>query len=136
MDREDGFTELALGKVNLMYVMKETQYSNLSVITCGMPHPNPSSIFESKSLNLHIEEMKAQADWVLFDSPPINSFNDAIALAAKMDGVIIVVEAEKTRWETVLRAKERIENGKGNILGVVLNKRRFYIPEWLYRRLR
>ncbi len=136
IEREDGFTELVLDKVTLMYVMKETKYDNLSVITCGMSHPTPFSIFESNSLNLHIEEMKSQADWVLFDSPPTNSFNDAIALASKMDGVVVVVEAEKTRWEVVERAKQRIENGKGKILGVVLNKRRFYIPDWLYRRLR
>jgi capsular exopolysaccharide synthesis family protein len=135
VEREDGLTELVLEKVTLMYVIKETKFSNLSVITCGMAHPNPFSIFESNALDFHIEEMKAQADWVLFDSPPINSFNDSIALATKMDGIVMVVEAEKTRWEAVQHAKQRIESVKGNILGVVLNKRRFYIPEWLYRRL-
>ena len=93
------------------------------------------AVVESKSLDSCIKEMKAQADWVLFDSPPINSFNDAIALATRIDGVIIVVEAERTKWEVALRAKQRIEGISGNILGVVLNRRRLYIPNWLYRRL-
>jgi len=135
LEKENGLTELSLKKATLMYVIKPTQFSNLSVITCGGDTSNPFAIIESKSLDPFIEEMRSQADWVLFDSPPINSFNDAIALASKIDGVIIVVQAEKTKWEAALHAKQRIESTNRNILGVVLNRRRLYIPEWLYRRL-
>ena len=90
---------------------------------------NPSILFESKSLDTHIAKMKAEADWVLFDSPPINLFNDSIALAPRMDGVVMVVEAEKTRWEVAQSAKQRIESGNGKILGVILNKRTVLRPE-------
>jgi capsular exopolysaccharide synthesis family protein len=135
LERENGLTELILGEKNFSTVRKETQFHNLSVITCGKNHSNPLSLFESKALDFHIKEMKAQADWVIFDSPPINSFNDSIALGAKVDGVVMVVEAEKTRWEVAEHAKQRVENGRGKILGVVLNKRQFHIPNWLYKRL-
>jgi Mrp family chromosome partitioning ATPase len=70
---------------------------------------NPCVLFESKSLDSHIAKMKAEAEWVLFDSPPINLFNDSIALASRVDGVVMVVEAEKTRWEVAQSAKQRIE---------------------------
>ena len=79
--------------------------------------------------------MKAEAEWVLFDSPPINSFNDSIALAHRVDAVVMVVEAEKTRWEVAQSAKQRVESGNGKILGIVLNKRRYYIPKFIYKRL-
>ncbi len=102
-------------------------------VDCGLY--NPSILFESKSLDAHIENMKKQAEWVLFDSPPINLFNDSIALAPRVDGVVMVVEAEKTRWEVAQSAKQRIESGNGKILGIVLNKRRYYIPEFIYKRL-
>jgi Mrp family chromosome partitioning ATPase len=52
-----------------------------------------------------------------------------------VDGVVLVVEAEKTRWQVVENLKEKIQNVGGNIIGVVFNKRRFYIPEALYKRL-
>jgi len=52
-----------------------------------------------------------------------------------VDGVVLVVEAEKTRWQVVESLKEKIENSGGNILGMVFNKRRFYIPENIYRRM-
>ena len=77
--------------------------------------------------------MKPYFDWVLFDSPCIHSCNDASTLAAKMDGVVMVVQAEKTRWEVAQSAKERIESEKIKILGAVLNKRKMLIPAWAYK---
>jgi protein-tyrosine kinase len=135
LEKESGFSEMVLGKATLNDVIKGTLFDNLFVITCGMDHFSPSSIFESNSLGVHIEEMKKKADWIIFDSPHINSYEDPITLASKVDGVVIIVEAEKTRWEVAQLAKQRIENGKGNIIGVVLNKRQFHIPDWLYKRL-
>jgi protein-tyrosine kinase len=70
---------------------------------------------------------------VLFDSAPANSYMDSIALAGKVDGVVMVLQSEKTRWEVAQFIRERLESGNGNILGVILNKRRFYIPRWLYK---
>ena len=79
--------------------------------------------------------MKERADWVLFDSPPITHHMDSVVLAPKVDGVVMVVEAERTRWEVAENARKSIKGGNGNVLGVILNKRRYPIPEWLYTRL-
>lgn len=135
LERENGLTELCFGKRNLEEVVKKTHFDNLSVITSGIPLPNPFMIFENRILDSHIEQMKAGADWILFDAPPVNTYTDSIALARKVDGSVMVVQAEKTRWEVVRYNIERLGNGTGNILGVILNKRRYYIPGWLYRTL-
>ena len=135
LERENGLTDLCCGKRSLAEVVKKTRFENLWVITSGIRHPNPFAIFENRVLDPHIEQMKAGAEWVLFDSPPIKSYTDSIALARKMDGVVMVVQAEKTRWEVAQHNIERLESGNGNILGVILNQRRFYIPGWLYKTL-
>ena len=135
LDKMSGLSDHLLGTSTLPDVMKKTEMQNLFVITSGIPHTNPSSLFESKVLDSLIAEIKGQSDWILFDSPPINAFNDASALAAKMDGVIMVIEAENTRWEVAQSARERIASEKIQILGAVLNRRKMYIPEWAYRRL-
>lgn len=135
LPKENGLTELLLGQKTLMEVIKSTSWDNLFVMTCGADCPRPSFAFESKSIDFHIGKMKGQADWVLFNSPPINLFNEAIIFASRVDGVVMVIQAEKTRWEVAQRAKQRIESSNRNIIGVVLNKRRFHIPGWLYRRL-
>ncbi len=135
LEKKGGLTDLLSGESSLLNVIKETQVSHLSVITCGMASSNAGSVFELNALDSLIQEMKAQYDWVLFDSPPINSSSDSIALAPRADGVVMVVQAEKTRWEVAARAKQRIEDGNGTILGVILNNRRFYIPERIYKAL-
>jgi len=135
LPREDGLTDLLLEDMTLGEVTKKTDNPNLSVITCGTPHPNPFVILESDSLDTYMTDMKASTDWVLFDSPAITSCNDAAALAGNVDGVILVVESEKTRWEVAENARKSIKGGDGNVLGVVLNKRKYHIPGWLYKRL-
>jgi Mrp family chromosome partitioning ATPase len=52
-----------------------------------------------------------------------------------MDAVILVIEAEKTRWEVARKAKEELEKAGATILGAVLNKRKYYIPRSIYRRM-
>ena len=135
LERENGLSDLILDKGDSVPAMKETRFSNLFVITCGRRHSNPTLLLESGSLDFYIQEMKAQADWVIFDSPPINASNESVLLATKVDGVVMVVEAERTRWQVAESAKQKIESNNGRILGVVLNNRKFYIPEWLYRTL-
>ena len=71
----------------------------------------------------------------MIDSPPISASSDGLAIVRKVDGVIFVIEAEKTRWPVAQAAKEKIVSHGGNILGMVFNKRRFYIPEFVYRKI-
>ena len=135
VDKKKGFVELILGECSLKDVVKKTKINNLALITSGILHSNPFSLFESAYLDTLIDQMKDVADWVLFDSAPINTYIDSIALSAKMDGVVMIVQAEKTRWEVAQTAKKRIEDGQGNILGIILNRRKMYIPAWAYKLL-
>ena len=135
LEKENGLTDLCFGNSSLENVMKKTMWDNLRVVTGGNAYANPSSVFESEFLGASIEQMKMQGDWVLFDSPPMNSCSDAIALAGKVDGVVLVVESERTRREVALQFKDRLEKSGAHILGVVLNKRKYHVPKWIYRRL-
>jgi Mrp family chromosome partitioning ATPase len=49
--------------------------------------------------------------------------------------VILVITHDKTRRQVAIRAKKELETVGANILGVVINRRKHYIPEWIYRRL-
>ncbi len=81
------------------------------------------------------DQLRQRFDYVLIDSPPISASSDGLAIVRKADGVIFVVEAEKTRWPVALAAKEKIVSHGGKILGMVFNKRRFYIPEFVYKKM-
>ena len=81
------------------------------------------------------DQLRQRFEYVLIDSPPLSASSDGLAIVRKVDGVIFVVEAEKTRWPVAQAAKEKIVSHGGNILGMVFNKRRFYIPEFVYKRM-
>jgi protein-tyrosine kinase len=98
----------------------------------GAPTP---SLFNSPRFDGFWASVKLDFDLVLIDSSPLALSPDALAIATKMDGVILVVEAEKTKWQTARHVREQIERVGGNILGVVFNKRRYYIPQSIYKYL-
>jgi len=74
-------------------------------------------------------------DFVLVDSPPLSFSEDALVLSPFVDGTILVVEAEKTRSEVALNLRNALTRTGGNVVGIVFNKQRHYIPNWLYRYL-
>jgi protein-tyrosine kinase len=132
VEKNYGLTELLSGQCSLNEVIKKSKIDNISIITAGIVHSNPISLFESESFGAHIDQMKTQSPWILFDSPPVISYIDSSVMASKMNGVVLILRAEKTRSEVAQSAKERIELGHGKILGVILNRRKMYIPQWAY----
>jgi len=135
LEQNRGLSDLLQGKSSVIDVIKKTQVPNLSLITCGSTHSNPFALFLTDSIDAILASIKEQAGWVLFDAPPLNSYNDAISLAMKTDGVVLVVEAEKTRWEVAQKVRRQLDEGGIRILGAILNRRRMYIPDWAYNRL-
>ncbi|ATQ43299.1 GumC family protein [Caulobacter mirabilis] len=72
---------------------------------------------------------------IVVDSPPVQRSAAGVLLAPLADLTLAVVEAERTRAPVVENLIRRIESAGGTVFGVVLNKRRFYIPQFLYARL-
>jgi polysaccharide biosynthesis transport protein len=69
-------------------------------------------------------------DYIIFDMPPINQTSPTIGLAALMDKVLLVVEAEKTNRDMVKRGYRELVGARADV-AVVLNKTRSYGPNWL-----
>jgi len=81
------------------------------------------------------EKLKEKFDLILIDSSSDDNVLDSVNLSRNVDGVVMVVEAAKTRRHAAESLKKKIQASGGLILGVVLNKRRYYIPEFLYKRI-
>lgn len=74
-------------------------------------------------------------DFVVIDVPPVLDNAGASFLAQLADKVILVIQAERERWQVLKRAKDLLDDAQANVIGAILNKRSMYIPEWLYRNL-
>jgi|GEM_PF-384841 len=134
LPRSEGLGEVLREKVGWRDVVRACKIPNLSIITAGEPAINPLYLLRSATLERTIQEFREQFDYVLFDTCAIYLYADPILLGAYLDGLILVVQAGKTRLETIRKTRE-ILTGSVPIMGVVLNRRNYYIPQALYRRL-
>lgn len=82
-----------------------------------------------------IELLRREFDYTIIDCPSLRESGDALSMAPFVDGVILVVEANRTRAEQVRQAEQNIEAAQGKLLGHILNKRTYDVPGWLYQRL-
>jgi Mrp family chromosome partitioning ATPase len=81
------------------------------------------------------ERIRKNFDVILLDSPPATIISGNFDYFSKTDGVVLVVEAEKTRLPVLESTVNKVKKSGGRILGIVLNKRRYHIPDFIYRRL-
>lgn len=115
---------------------RQVNNSNLWVLTCGSLAPaSPAAPLSSEGLRARMADLRAEFDYVLIDTPPTNLYADAITLGRLSDGMILVLQSNATKRDAALKAKESCEIAHVRLLGAVLNKRTFPIPQHVYDRL-
>jgi non-specific protein-tyrosine kinase len=119
LNEEPGLTNLVLGDVTDL-PLQETGVHNLWLLASGTQPPNPADLLGSKKLDQIIAELGESADFLLFDAPPVLAVTDATILGAKVDGILLVVQAGKTRRDHSERAKDLLEKAHVRIIGVTL----------------
>jgi non-specific protein-tyrosine kinase len=116
---QPGLTELILGSSD-QPALAATGVDGLQLLSAGALPPNPADLLSSRRMEAAIASLKAQADIVLFDAPPVLAVTDAALLASKLDGVLLVVTAGQTRREHAQRAKDLLEKIHVRVVGTVL----------------
>lgn len=106
---------------------------NLWLISSGTLRPGSNPSMEQ--YRQRFAELREAFDYVLISAPAFSRESEATFIGQLADGIILIVEANQTRRETVRRAKEQLEAAKVQLLGAVLDQRTFPIPEKVYRRL-
>jgi len=107
----------------------------LWLLSSGSMAADSPNLLSSERLKARVLELRKEFDFVIVDAPPLTRYADAIALGQASDGIVLVLEAESTRREAALMAVETLRSSKIRILGAVLNKRTFPIPEKIYSRI-
>jgi protein-tyrosine kinase len=131
-----GLEAVAHGRVPLEAVIEaDPDVPTLATATLSVGGANAGLLFDGNELDRVLAQAARLARLVIIDVPAILSDVTGIALSRKVSGVLLVVEAEKTRAPIIEQARRVIETGGGRVLGVILNKRKHHIPDWLYRRL-
>jgi capsular exopolysaccharide synthesis family protein len=129
-----GLSEYLSGEVPLERALANTVVPNMYVMPLGKRMESFAAYTREDLENL-IAKLRRTFEYVLIDAAPLGAYPECAVLCDKVDAVILVVKHGSTRREVVRLARDVIARAGGKVLGVVLNRRRFPIPEFLYRRL-
>jgi Mrp family chromosome partitioning ATPase len=130
-----GLADALAGAAEPLDCVKLTAYENLSILSGrGVSRRGISKVDPGKFLAL-VEEYKKHFKLLVIDVPAPTEFNGSVSLVARLDGVVMVIEAERADGRVALRTTQQFARADANLLGVVLNKRRQHVPSWLYRLL-
>lgn len=129
----EGLTDVIVNDKPVETAIYQTNFANLFLLPVGRPHSSPSYLFDGDPISSLLATLKERFDFIIFDSAPLDGYSESFFLASKVDGVILVVASEATKKQVVKKIKKELEWGPINLLGVVLNKKKSYIPSVLER---
>jgi polysaccharide biosynthesis transport protein len=122
MTNDVGFTSVLLGKVPLSAALQQVpDQDRLYVLASGPLPPNPSELLSSRRAREVLASLRAEAEIVLIDSPPVLPVSDAMIIAGLVDITLLVCAADRTSTRDVTRAVEQLRQVEAPLAGAILN---------------
>ncbi len=103
---------------------------NLYLATVGSPNAGPAQLGLKRFFDMMPNLKTSDFDYIIFDMPPLSQTSPSWGMAAFMDKLLLVVEAEKNNREIIKRSYRKLGAERNNV-DVVVNKTRSYVPKWL-----
>jgi len=146
--REKGLTDLVEEDMNIEEVLLKINLDEAELslhgkqaapsfhfLPAGRPVPNPTIFYQSAEFQVRLDKLRRTFPFIIIDSSPLVRHPETSLLAARTDGVILVIKHEATSWEVVEVSKKYLQMTGVNIIGAILNYKQFFIPEKIYKYL-
>ncbi|MBQ9328375.1 MAG: CpsD/CapB family tyrosine-protein kinase [Solobacterium sp.] len=117
-----GIVHYLAGKADLKDIVYATNIPNAYLIPVSTNVPNPTVLLEGKRFQEIIDVCKEEFDFVLIDTPPLGSVADALNIAPKTDGSLLVIRSGETPKKVVENSINLLRRTGAPLLGVVLNR--------------
>jgi capsular exopolysaccharide synthesis family protein len=108
---------------------------NLSVLPGGSTLLNPVILLYSPGMAKIMKEIKEKYEIVLVDCAYLKDFKDGVVLSSYTEGIVLVIDESKSRRYVIKNAMISLEDKKNNMIGIILNNRKFVIPKIIYERM-
>jgi capsular exopolysaccharide synthesis family protein len=123
LDNEKGLSSVLAGQAELADVARRVEgLESLRIVTSGPVPPNPAELLSSDGMDSLLRDLRSSADYVVIDTPPVLVVSDAMIVAPRVDGVVVVVDADETTGGAASHAIDQLEQVGGNVIGSVLNR--------------
>jgi capsular exopolysaccharide synthesis family protein len=118
---ELGVSDVILKEVELGKAIKQGPHEKLFVLPSGSSVENPAQILGSPKMAALLTRLETDFDFVIFDTPPLLPFTDALELGTQLDGAILVTKARSTERKIVEESVKLIQMANIRLIGVILN---------------
>lgn len=115
-----GVANVLAGEHDLSEVWGEP-LPKLRVVPTGPIPPNPAELLSSNRFAELIDKARQQFDYVLIDSPPVELVSDPLILATHTDGVLLILDSQRTRKGSLRKAVHNLNAVGASVLGTVMN---------------
>jgi len=130
-----GLADLLTNGLNVDEALLNIGIDNLTVMPAGkIPH-NPAELLGSIKMKNLLAFLKNKYDYIIFDTPPIIPVTDAGLLGAQTDGVIMVIQANRTQRGILEHSQVLVKQAQAKLLGYILTNIQYHIPAYIYRYL-
>lgn len=114
-------------------LLRPGEASHLYMLGTGRTRLVPGSFYDSPEFDALLATFRRTFRFVIIDGAPLLKHPDSMHLAARSDGVLLVVRCRHLKREVVRKGIEMVESIQAPVLGVVLNRRKFAIPSLIYK---
>jgi len=129
-----GLSNVLTGRLSLDEGIQDTPVIGLSLLSRGIPPPNPAELLGSHKMRDVLKELRQRFEFILIDSTPVIAISDAAVLSILTDGVLLVFDGQRTSTASAQKAVEYLDSVRARFLGVVLNAVNLNNPDyWYYR---
>jgi polysaccharide biosynthesis transport protein len=123
LDNEEGLSSVLAGHAELADVARRVEgLDSLRVVTSGPVPPNPAELLSSDAMESLLTLLRSSADYVVVDTAPALIVSDAMIVAPRVDGVVVVVDADETTGGAASHTIDQLEQVGGSVIGSVLNR--------------
>jgi capsular exopolysaccharide synthesis family protein len=130
-----GLGDLMAGTTDIKGAIQTTTVPHLRIMGAGVPPLDYVSILEPPFFKDLLQRLIGDYGFIIIDGASLNMFPESVLYAAQVPRVFLVVHAGVTRVQVVANALTRLNVGGCDQVDLVLNRRAFPIPSWIYKRL-
>ena len=135
VDPGEGFGSLLETRASMGDLLRPTTIDRLDVLPSEGLHASPYRSTSGERVGQIINEAKAGYNRILIDAAPILVAPETAVMANEVDGVILVIRSGREKREVILEAVDALKKHNAHILGVVMNRQKYVVPGFIYRRL-
>ena len=137
VENDKGILDLLSGEAEFDDVVRPVDEGVLDVISLGKKRGADITqpMFNSSRMDGFVKQAAERYDYVLLDTSAVLEAPETPIIGSYATGTVIIVKAASTKREVIKRAMMMIEKLDGRFIGTVLNRKKYYIPEFIYRRV-